>query len=154
MAIAIIHRAVRRYSLEHQAIGNRDICGRVAFRIIGGLALLQALFWNPIVLRSRFWNATVVTRGVAIDAALILIGLGLLGIRKWAAVGLLVVTASLVAEGGLGWFGVCMFLASSILTAVFWSALARGKRQDIVYLFAAVLISALAEYVAFLFRRT
>jgi hypothetical protein len=121
---------------------------------MGGFTLLLALFWNPIVLRPRFWNATAETRGVAIEAVLILVGLGLIGIRKWAAIGLSVVTASLVAEGGLGWFGVCMFLAPSILTAVYWSALARGKRQDIAYIFAAVLISALMEYVAFVFRRT
>jgi hypothetical protein len=140
-------------SLEHQVISNRDICGRVAFRIIGGFALLLALFWNPIVLRPRFWNATVIAREVAIEVTLIVVGFGLVGIRKWAPVGLSVITVFLVAKGGLGLFGICMFLTSSILTVAFWSALVRGKRQDFLYLFAAVLISVLAEYIAFVLRR-
>jgi hypothetical protein len=63
-----------------------------------------------------------------------------------------VVAAFSLAEGGLGTVGVCIFLTSLILTVAFWPALIRGKRRDLLYVFAAVLTSALVEYVAFIFR--
>jgi hypothetical protein len=136
-----------------QAISYRDACGRLVFRAIGGLALLLVLFWNPIVLRPRFWNATVIARGVATEVTLIVVGIGLVCSRKWSAIGLTVVAAFLLAEGGLAAVGVCIFLTSLILTIVFWPALVPGKRRDLLYVFAAVLTSALVEYVAFVFRR-
>jgi hypothetical protein len=138
--------------LEHKVISNRDLCGKVAFRVMGGLALLQACLANPIFLRPRFWNATVVARGIAIEATLIVIGIGLICIRKWAAVGLSVATGLLLVEGGLGVVGICIFLTPSILTVVFWTALISGKRRDFLFVLAAVLTSVLTEYVAFVLR--
>ena len=141
-------------NLDRKVIINRSTCGRLVFRIIGGFALLLALFGNPIVLRPRFWNATVVAREIALEVTLIVVGIGLVAIRQWAAVGLSAATAFFVAEGGLGLFGICMFLTSLILTVAFWPALVCGKRRDLLYVLAAVLISVLTEYVAFIFRRT
>lgn len=131
---------------------NRNTFGRVVFRIIGACALLLAAFWNPIVLRPRFWNATVIAHGIAIEAILIAVGFGLIGIRKWAAVGLSLVAALSVAKYGFDLFGICLFLIPSILTIVFWPALVRGKRRDCPYVLAAVLISVLTEYIAFALR--
>jgi hypothetical protein len=136
-----------------QVISYRDACGKLVFRIIGGSALLLAVFWNPLVLRPRFWNATVVTREVAIEVTLIVVGIGLVRVRKWAAVGLSVLAASLLAENGLGAVAVCIFLASSILTVAFWPSLVSGKLRDLLYVVGAVLISVLTEYVAFVFKR-
>jgi hypothetical protein len=120
---------------------------------MGGLLLVLALFLNPIVLHPRFWNATVVAREVAMDATIIVIGLGLVVSRKWAAVFLSLVSAFLIAEGG-GVFAICVFLTSLILDAMFWSALIDGKRRDLLYFFTAVLISLLMESLAFVLRRT
>jgi hypothetical protein len=83
-----------------QTISFRDTLGRMVFRIMGGLALLLALLWNPMVLRPRFWNATVVAREVAVEVTLIVVGIGLVCVRKWAAIGVSVVAALLLVEGG------------------------------------------------------
>jgi hypothetical protein len=139
--------------MEHKVISNRELCGKVAFRVIGGLALLLACFWNPIILRPRFWNATVIARGMAIEAMLIVFGIGLICIRKWAAVGLTAAAVFLLSQGGLGVVGVCIFLSPLILTVAFWRALVSGKRRDFFYALAGVLISVLMEYGAFVFRR-
>jgi hypothetical protein len=138
--------------LHDKVIINRITCGRLIFRLIGGFALTLALFGNPIVLRSRFWNVTAVVHEVALDVTLIGVGAGLIALRQWAAVGLSVATAFLAVVGGLDLFGICMVLTSLILNVVFWSSLVRGKRQDVPYLFAAVLISVVTECVAFAWR--
>jgi len=59
---------------------------------------------------------------------------------------------ALLVEGGLGVVGIGIFLTPSILTVAFWTALVSGKRRDFLFVFAAVLISVLTEYVAFVLR--
>ena len=55
-------------------------------------ALLLFTLANPLVLRPRFWSAHVVARSFAIDAMLLIVALGLLSLRRWAAL-----LASLIA---------------------------------------------------------
>src|ERR1700674_4615551 len=64
---------------------NRRVVGRVIFGTVCLSAILLFLLWNPLVLRPRFWNATVVVRSLFIDVALLLIGVGLILLRRWAA---------------------------------------------------------------------
>lgn len=141
-------------SVEHQVISNRETGGKLVFRIMGALALSLALVSNPVVLRPRFWNATVIVRGVAIEATLIAVGIGLLYVRKWAAINLSVVAALLLTERGLGAIALCILLILLILTVAFWPALVRGKRRDLLYVLVAVLVSVITQYVAFVLRPT
>ncbi len=123
------------------------------FRILAGCVLLLALFWNSIVLRPRSWNATVISRAVVIEVALVLLGLGLIRLKKWAAIGLSAAIAIFMAEEGPGLFGICMMICSLILTVAFWPLLVGAKRRDIRYLIVALMIGGLTEYVAFILRR-
>jgi len=70
--------------MEH-VIDYRDT-GKVIFRVLGICALALFLVSNPILLRHRFWTAEVVTRSVALEFTLLVIGIGLLALRKWSAV--------------------------------------------------------------------
>src|SRR5580704_14462772 len=68
-----------------QVASNRRDADRVTIRTCGFGAILLSLLWNPLVLPPRFWSARVVIWSFALDAALILIGVGLILLRRWAA---------------------------------------------------------------------
>jgi hypothetical protein len=133
---------------------TRDDCGRVAFKVLGGLALWLSMFWNSLVLPPRSWNASVALRSFANESILILVGLGLLFLRRWAAITLSAVSVLLLAEGGSAWIAwIWILFTPSILTVAFWPSLRRAdKRCDLSYVFAAVMISVITEYVAFVRR--
>jgi hypothetical protein len=64
----------------------KDTNGKLLFKLAGASSLLLLLFANPLVLRPRFWSVSVVARSLTIDVTLFLVGLGLICLRKWAAV--------------------------------------------------------------------
>ena len=70
--------------------------GKAAFRLIGTCGLMLFLFWNPLVLRPRFWNLSVFVGFLIIDATLLVGAVGLLYLRKWAALLFLVLSGYLV----------------------------------------------------------
>ncbi len=136
---------------------SRDACGKAAFRLIGTCALMMFLFANPLVLRPRFWNASVVARSLTIDATLLLVGMGLICLRKWAALlssALASYTVFLFSTGqstNIEWG--LPFLLPLVLTIVFWRSLVWGdRRRDPLVVLAAVMTSALIHFVAFVVR--
>jgi hypothetical protein len=137
---------------------NKRVVGRVIFGTVGLCAILLFLLWNPLVLRPRFWNAKVVVRSLSIDAALPVVGIGLICFRRWAALVASALAAYLaiysVSTGGR--FGVPMsliLLTPLPLTVVFWGDLVWGdKRRDLLLALASVTVSALIHYAAFVAR--
>jgi hypothetical protein len=140
---------------------DRQFYGKVIFRVVGACALLLFLFWNPLVLRPRFWNASVVARSMAIDTALIVVGIGLIALRKWA--GLL----SLALAGCIGfafllssteaahvWLSLMLLtpaLILAVLIVVFWRTLAWGNWVlDPLFVLGSVVVCALINYIAFI----
>ena len=134
--------------------------GTIIFRAIGVCALLLVLLWNPIVLAPRFWNASVIARSILLDATLLAAGVGLFCLRKWAA--LLCGVLSLWAAVGLGRTsdpaGVLLtviLLTPLLLFFIFWRTLVWGnKTRDLLMVLAAVMVSSMIEYVAFLIHRS
>src|ERR1700733_3322811 len=92
--------------MEHVS-SNKRTAARILFISAGFFTILLFLLWNPLVLRPRSWSAAVVVRSLSIDALLLLIGVGLIRLRRWAAL-LASVLAVYVAvdlvttRGGLG----------------------------------------------------
>lgn len=93
------------------------------------------------------------------DAALLLAGVGLFWLRKWAALLCSILAgyvALLLARTGQGmelaWS--LVLCVPSLLTLRFWRSLVWGDvRHDLFVLFAAVAVSGLIHCVAFLFYR-
>lgn len=144
---------------------DKKFYAKVIFRVVGGCPLLLFLFWNPLVLPPRFWNASVAARSMAIDTTLIVVGVGLIALRRWA--GLL----SLALAGCIGfaflvsstevehvWTSLMLLTSALILAAlivVFWQTLAWGNLiLDPLFALGAVVVSALIHYTAFIARGT
>jgi hypothetical protein len=138
-----------------QVSSNKRAVARVVFRTVGLCAVLLFLLWNPLVLRPRFWNATVVVRSLSIDAALLLIGIGLIRLRRWAALlaSVLAVYVAIdfkIAGGSLGVPSTLGLLIPLLLTVVFWRDLAWGdKRRDLLLTLASLIVSGFFHYAAF-----
>jgi hypothetical protein len=138
-----------------QVSSNKRAVSRVVFRTVGLCAVLLFLLWNPLVLRPRLWSATVVVRSLSIDTALLLIGVGLIRRRRWAAL-LASVLAVYVAidfastGGGLGVALTLSLLTPLPLTVVFWRNLVWGdKWSNLLLALASVVVSVLFHYAAF-----
>jgi len=115
-----------------RANSKKRALGHVLFRTVGLCAVLLFLLWNPLVLRPRFWSATVVVRSLSIDAALLLIGVGLIRLRRWAALlasvlAVYVAIDSASTGGGLGVPLTLCLLTPLPLTVVFWPRLGVGR---------------------------
>lgn len=140
--------------MEQVSLNKRAIA-RVVFRTVGLCVVLLFLLCNPLVLRPRFWSAPVVVRSLSIDAALLLIGVGLIRLRRWAALlasALAVYVAIDFAStgGGLGVALTLSLLTPLPLTVVFWRDLGWGdKRSNLLLVLASVMVSALFHYAAF-----
>jgi len=139
----------------------RNFCGKVVFRAVGVGAFLLFLLWNPLVLRPRLWNTSVVAHSMAIDAALLAIGIGLFGLRRWAAIlssaltGYVAFPYLLSSTAGTQVFPILIVLVPSVLTVVFWQALAWGnKLREPFLVLVIVLVDALIHYAAFVIRGT
>jgi hypothetical protein len=89
---------------------------------------------------------------------LLLIGIGLISLRRWAAL-----LASLLAiyvaidfkstEGGFGVPLVLGLLIPAILTVVFWRDLVWGdKRRDLLWTIAILIVTAAFHYAAFVIK--
>ncbi len=129
--------------------------GRLAFQCMGGFVLFLSLVFNPLVLRPRMWSVAVMGKEFATEATLILVGLGLLSVRRWAALALSVLAGCVGGNAlyeyaryrpefivsAIVWFVV--LLIPAVVTAIFWRSLVRGKRRDLLYLLIAVGLSAL-----------
>jgi hypothetical protein len=144
--------------LMEQVSLNKRTVARVIFTTAGFCAILLFLLWNPFVLRPRIWSATVVVRSLSIDAVLLLIGIGLISLGRWAAL-----LASLLAiyvaidfkstEGGFGVPLVLGLLIPAILTVVFWRDLVWGdKRRDLLWTIAILIVTAAFHYAAFVIK--
>ena len=147
-----------------QLADDKEFYGKVIFRVVGGCALLLFLFWNPLVLRPRFWNASVVARSMAIDTTLIVVGIGLIALRRWACL------LSLALAGCIGfafllssteathvWLSLVLLVPAlilAVLIVVFWRTLVWGNGLlDPLLAFGGVVMCALIHYIAFIVRR-
>ncbi len=63
-------------------ISYKDV-GKIAFMLEGSCSILLFFFANPLVLRPRFWNLSVVANLWVMDAILLVGGFGLIYRRKW-----------------------------------------------------------------------
>lgn len=139
-----------------QVNANKHIFSHVTFTTAGLCAILLFLLWNPLVLRPRLWSATVVVRSRLIDAALRLIGVGLIRLRRWAAllasaVAIYVATDFASSESGLGVALTLILLTPLLLTVVFWRDLVWGdKRHDLLLAIACLVVSGLFHCSAYL----
>jgi hypothetical protein len=137
---------------------NKRTVARVMFTTAGLCTILLFLLWNPLVLRPRIWGATVVIRSLSIDAALLIIGIGLIRLRRWAALlaSVLAVYAAIDFKGTGGGLGVPLTLGLLIpllLTVVFWRDLEWGDRRgDLLLTLASLIVSGLFLYAAFVVR--
>jgi hypothetical protein len=135
-----------------QVNSNKRAVARVMFTTAGLCSILLFLLWNPLVLRPRFWNATVVVRSLSIDAALLLIGVGLIRLRRWAALlaSVLAVYIAVDFASGLGVPLTLSLLAPVPLTVVFWRGLVWGeKRRDLLLALVSLIVSGLFHYASF-----
>jgi hypothetical protein len=137
----------------------RDDLSRVAFAILGVFTLITFLLWNLVVFQSRVWNASFVARSMVIEAGLLAVGVGLILMRKWAALlcsalgGYLAIdlarSSADAVEASVGLF----FLIPLIVTILFWKYLVWGnKLRDPLLVIAAMAISALIHYASFALR--
>jgi hypothetical protein len=138
-----------------QVSPNQRTVARVVFATLGLCAILLFLLWNPLVLRPRFWSARVVVRSLSIDTALLVIGVGLILLRRWAALLASVLAACVAisfakAGSGLGLPLTLGLLTPLPLTLVFWRDLVWGdNRRDLLLAFASLIVSALGHGLAF-----
>ena len=141
-----------------QVSSNKCTVARVMFTTAGLGAILLFLLWNPLVLRPRFWSARVVVRSLLLDAALLLIGVGLIRLRRWAALmaSALAVYVAIDFEirgGELGLAWTLGLLIPLLLTLVFWRESAWGdKRRDLLLALASLIVSGLFHCAAFAMR--
>jgi hypothetical protein len=137
-----------------QAISYRT-SGKVAFKAFGLLLLLLFLAFNPIVLHQRFWDVSRVLRSVLVGTAELAIGIGLILLRRWAAVAvsLLAIYAAITIPSEYNAALRLVVLSPAILTVTFWGSLDQSfTRRDLVWIAVAIAISGVVEYVAFLLR--
>lgn len=139
-----------------RATAYGDAFGKVIIRAVGLCALFFFLFANPLVLRPRFWTASVIARSMAIDATLLVVGAGLVGLRRWAAVLSSAIGLYLAIELGVAGAGAGLLLSLTLLiplplTFIFWRTLVWGdKRRDPLLAAGGLALSALVYYAAFL----
>jgi hypothetical protein len=138
-----------------QAIPHEEVLVGWILKVVGLCALLLLLFWNPFVLRPRFWNASVVARSIAIDAALLLVGVGLVCGRRWAALlaAAITVYVAMTSVRGYGRIGLwsLVLLVPLLPPLAFWRSLVwRDRKLDLLLAVAGVMMVALLHYVAFL----
>jgi len=132
--------------------------GTIIFRVIGVCTLLLFLFWNPIVLQPRFWDTSVVVGSIAIDATLLVVGVGLFCLRRWAA--LLCIALSVCFAFGLarptepaGILLVVIVLTPLPIAVVSWNPLKRVDwKRDPLIAVSGVMVSAIVHGGAFLIR--
>jgi hypothetical protein len=128
----------------------------------GACAILLFFFANPLVLRPRFWNLSVVANLWVMDAILLVGGFGLIYRRKWAAL-LSSAAAVYVAFSGIRNFThidtadttlLLIFLLPVLLVVAFWRTLAWGnRRHDPLFVLAGVVASGLLVCLAFVIQR-
>jgi hypothetical protein len=151
---------IRDTTMERSS--NYQDVGKMAFKVMGACALLLFLFWNPLLLRPRFWNVSAVARSWTIDAILLVGGCGLIYLRKWAALlssllGAYVALTPIKSGVGVSAASVALsliVLLPLLLSAVFWRKLVWGdRRRDPLFALVGVAASGLLQYVAFLVHR-
>jgi hypothetical protein len=134
---------------------RRVVPGKAAFRLIGTVGLIVLLFWNPLVLRPRFWNLSVFSGFLAIDAALLVGGVGLLSLRKWAALLFLALSGYLafaLSRGGHLAVSV-IFVLPLIVSVAFWRNLVWGDAgRDSLLVVGGVVAAGVVDYLAFFIR--
>jgi hypothetical protein len=149
---------LKRGLLMEQVSSNKRTVARVIFTTAGLCAILLFLLWNPLVLRPRIWSAKVVVRSLSIDAVLLLVGIGLIRLRRWAAVlaSVLAVYVAIhfkITGGGFGVLLALGLLMPLLLTVVFWRNLVWGnKRRDLLLTLASLIVSGLFHCAAFVIR--
>lgn len=128
----------------------------VAFRGMGLCYLAFFLFSNPLVVPPRFWDATVIARSVSIDAALLIIAVGLFGLRRWAACLACIVAVTIAvgtADPGtpMGLLTILLLFSPCVMTWYFWQLLVpANKRRDLLLVLGSAAVSAAVHLAAFL----
>lgn len=135
---------------------RQDAYGRMIFKVLGGCFVALFLVSNPLVLRPRFWQTSLIWRSMALDSALILIGVGFIRLRRWAALLAWVFAGSLslaLLISGQPFLSIPI-LIPLIFTVMFWRTLTWGNvARDSLLLLVALGLSAAVHYAAFLLRR-
>jgi hypothetical protein len=145
---------------------TQPVLSNVVFRILGICAVLLFLLCNPLVLPPRFWSGRVIVWSVTFDTTLLVVGIGLMFLRRWAALlasvlGVIVAINFAIASKGSG-FSVPLILIllaplliAVPLAAVFWKNLVPGnRRRDPLFIFVALILIALLHCLAFVIRRS
>lgn len=135
---------------------QQDAYGRMIFKVLGGCFVALFLVSNPLVLRPRLWQTSLIVRSMALDSALILIGVGFIWLRRWAALLAWVFAGSLAFAlliSGQPFLSIPI-LIPLIFTVMFWRTLTWGNlTRDSLLLLVAVGLTAVVHYAAFLLRR-
>ncbi len=134
---------------------GRVVPGKAAFRLIGTCGLIFLLFWNPLVLRPRFWNPSVFFGFLFIDAALLVGSAGLLSLRKWAALLFLALSSYLafVFSRGGHVAAIVIVVMPLIISVAFWRDLVWGKAgRDSLLVVGGVVAAGVVDYLAFFIR--
>jgi hypothetical protein len=155
-------RAIRNSAQDPpgHSVDERRTVARVIFTTAGLCAALLFLLGNPLVLRPRIWSATFVVRSLSIDAVLLLIGIGLILLRRWptllASLLAIYVAIDFKSTGsGLGVPLILGLLIPLILTGGFWRDLVWGdKRRDLLWTVGSLILTELFHYAAFVIKPT
>jgi hypothetical protein len=134
---------------------GRVVPGKAAFRLIGTCGLMLLLFWNPLVLRPRFWNLSVFFGFLTTDATLLVGAAGLLYLRKWAALLFLALSGYLafVFSRGGHFAAILIFVLPLIISVAFWRDLMWGKAgRDSLLIVGGVIAAGVVDYLAFFIR--
>jgi hypothetical protein len=139
-----IYVSVRERTRE-QRLGVSNVMAKVAFRIIGGVAIFYScglFFVATFVPRFSSSGLSLVTV-IAYFVPVAVLGVGLLYLRKWAAVGLSILflypafwcisTAVHPIPGNANWLGfvfAALLICASIVTAVYWRQLTWRKKLN------------------------
>lgn len=142
-----------------QGISYRNALGSAMFRVVGLCPLLLLLLWNPLVAPPRFWNASVIARSSAIDASLLIVGVRLVCVRRWAAllsaalaVGVAVLSFR-VGDAAIGLWGL-VFMIPLLLTFAWRRTMVwRDRKRDLPFALAGVVLIAFVHYAAYLVQR-
>lgn len=134
---------------------SREFAGKLIIRTIGAIVLAVCLVANPLVLRPRTWTTAGLARSAAVDTTLIAMGVGLMLLRRWAAILMASVAGYLAVGfgGSVALFMALLFLILLASTVLFWRTMQWGRWSlDPLLILAGALISAIMYGTAGLLR--
>jgi hypothetical protein len=156
ISVRLIHCCSQGATSTMKQFTKYQDLGKAAFRLMGTCVLLLCLFWNPLVLPPRFWSVSVFAYLLVLDATLLVGGIGLIYLRKWAALlssalgSYLAFSLATSGDGSAEVVGIIFLLLPLFLAVAFWRNLVWGnKRRDPFLAFTGVMAAGLIVCVAF-----